>query len=116
MANKKQHRPKGKRKWNQDPPDSYPRRVARYADSKTLQTYVAHCPSCGVPLRFAKAFRAGNTEGVQGTCTDLGCGRRWSLVFDLDPSGTFGVMSFQCDNEDRLCYREAITARLPVVQ
>jgi hypothetical protein len=30
------------------------------------------------------------------------CHRSWSTVFDLDVSGTFGVMSFQCDNGDRI--------------
>src|SRR5438876_1075795 len=70
--------------------------------SKKLQDYAAHCPSCGSRLRFAAPLRAGHVEAVQARCSHPVCRRRWSLVFDLDPSGTFGVMSFQCDNEDRI--------------
>lgn len=67
--------------------------------TETLTSYVAHCPSCGQRLRFAPGRTEPSMESVSGECP---CGKRWSFIFDLDPSGTFGVMSFQCDNEDRI--------------
>lgn len=71
------------------------------ADSATLQRYAGYCPSCGTGLAFSPPYRDDRVESVQATCTSPTCGRRWSMLFDLDFSGTFGVMSFQCDNEDR---------------
>lgn len=64
-----------------------------------LQEYVAHCPSCGKRLSFRTACRVSLMEAVDASCL---CGRKWAIIFDLDESGTFGVQSFQCDNEDRI--------------
>ena len=64
-----------------------------------LQKYVAYCPSCWQLLTFTPPYRCDSMECVTGICQ---CGKRWSFIFDLDKSGTFGVMSFQCDNEDRI--------------
>lgn len=60
--------------------------------------YVAHCASCGKQLVFGHSneHRFG-FESVTGLCR---CGRRWSFLFDIDPSGTFSVISFQRDNGD----------------
>lgn len=67
-----------------------------------LNNYVGHCPSCGTRLRFEKMGHYGDIRASQGCCLNPNCGRRWSFTFDIDPSGTFGVVSFQCDNEDRI--------------
>jgi hypothetical protein len=69
------------------------------AESPVLQRYVAFCPSCSKPLEFETPYRDDHLESVTGSCQ---CGKRWSFIFDLDESGTFGVMSFQCDNRDRI--------------
>jgi len=73
-----------------------------FAKSKKLQAYSGHCPSCGSALKFEPPYRDDGLEVVQATCTKADCKRKWSMVFDLDVSGTFGVVSFQCDNEDRI--------------
>ncbi len=65
-----------------------------------LQRYVAFCPSCGQPLAFSPGCLHGDNYSVSAGCP--ACSKRWSMIFDIDPSGTFGVMSFQCDNEDRI--------------
>lgn len=70
--------------------------------TQTLQEYAAYCPSCGQRLYFHNPLRADNLEAVQARCWNGDCMRRWSMVFDMDASGTFGVTSFQCDNEDRV--------------
>lgn len=74
--------------------------------SRNLQSYVAFCPSCGRKLRFEPSTKIEDMEAIQGVCSPVSghsaCGKKWSFVFDIDPSGTFGVMSFQCDNEDRI--------------
>lgn len=66
----------------------------------TRLAYVAHCPSCGHKLVFAFVHADSAYESVRGVCHM--CSKRWSFLFDLDKSGTFGVMSFQCDNGDRV--------------
>lgn len=72
------------------------------ADSETLQAYAGYCPSCGSKLSFDPPYRDDKVESVQAICQSESCKRKWSMIFDLDESGTFGVMSFQCDNEDRI--------------
>jgi predicted RNA-binding Zn-ribbon protein involved in translation (DUF1610 family) len=68
--------------------------------TEILQAYVTYCPSCGNLLQFDPPYRDDRMESVQAKCPS--CGRQWSMIFDLDDSGTFGVMSFQCDNQDRI--------------
>lgn len=69
-------------------------------NSEELQAYVSYCPSCGNKLSFGIPHRNNHLESVQANCPS--CKRQWSMIFDLDESGTFGVMSFQCDNNDRI--------------
>lgn len=69
-------------------------------NQETLKEYVAHCPSCGGKLKFGKMTEVPDMSAVSAQCPS--CERKWSMVFDIDRSGTFGVMSFQCDNEDRI--------------
>jgi hypothetical protein len=66
--------------------------------TETLYAYAAFCPSCGRKMAFEPTYHDPRMEAAQATCP---CGKRWSMVFDIDPSGTFGVVSFQCDNGDR---------------
>jgi hypothetical protein len=70
--------------------------------SEKLQAYVGYCPSCGSKLRFNTPYRNYNVESVHAKCTSMFCKKEWAIIFDLDESGTFGVMSFQCDNQDRI--------------
>ncbi len=69
------------------------------ATSIELQAYAGHCPTCGSRMVFSPPYRNGHVESVRANCP---CGKQWSMVFDLDDSGTFGVMSFQCDSGDRI--------------
>lgn len=68
-------------------------------DEKKLEEYVAFCATCGGKVDFGRHFRLRTIDAVTGECDR---GHRWSFVFDMDESGTFGVMSFQCDNKDRI--------------
>ena len=68
--------------------------------SSTLQKYAGFCPACGKKLVFAEPYCEETMESVSARCSS--CGKKWSLIFDLDKSGTFGVVSFQCDNADRI--------------
>ncbi len=65
---------------------------------RSLQEYVAHCATCGQKIKFREVPQEG-LEGMQGACDK---GHKWWFCFDIDKSGTFGVMSFQCDNGDRV--------------
>ncbi len=66
---------------------------------QTIIDYVAYCPSCGFDLDFGVVRHQGDMRCVSASCPS--CSRKWSMIFDIDVSGTFGVMSFQCDNGDR---------------
>lgn len=70
--------------------------------SQQMRDYIAYCPSCGHRLVFGKMGYHGDMRCCPGFCNHAPCKRRWSFLFDVDPSGTFGVMSFQCDNKDRV--------------
>lgn len=64
---------------------------------KTIQKeYVAYCATCGDKLLFEGRE---TPEELRGICQR--CGNKWLFLFDNDPDGKFGVISFQCDNEDR---------------
>lgn len=67
--------------------------------TNTLRSYAGHCPSCGRRLSFDPPLVYMNVEATTGICP---CGRRWSMTFDVDKSGTFGVLGYQCDNGDRI--------------
>lgn len=77
------------------------------APDTVLCSYVGYCPSCGASLTFGPMGHYRDTNACRGTCPSKKCKRSWSFVFDLDNSGTFGVMSFQCDNEDRILNKES---------
>ncbi len=78
------------------------RLIANHMESsnQTLRDYIAYCPSCGYMLVFGVIGYHGDTRCFRGQC--IQCRRIWSMLFDLDPSGTFGVQGFQCDNVDRI--------------
>jgi hypothetical protein len=66
-----------------------------------LKEYVAYCPSCGNKVEFIRSTNYIDNYCMEGTCTNEKCKKKWSYIFEIDKSGTFGVMSFQCNNEDR---------------
>jgi hypothetical protein len=70
-----------------------------YASDVQIKQYVGYCPACGGQLKFGGVGHYGDMRACQGTCTS--CRSKWSFTFDLDKSGTFGVVGLQCDNEDR---------------
>lgn len=74
-----------------------------YISNKQLQKYVCHCPSCGSILEFGEIGYQADLRCCKGTCTNKMCKNpNWSFMFQPDASGTFGVMAYQCDNEDRI--------------
>lgn len=78
-------------------------RVTPRPSAQTLRAYAGHCPSCGRHLSFNPPLAYGAMKATTGTCP---CGRKWSMVFDIDKSGSFGVTGYQCDNEDRILDEE----------
>lgn len=73
--------------------------VVMRASDKELQEYIAHCASCGQRMKVGPVGHYGDINACHCACP---CGREWSMTFDMDSSGTFGVMAFQCDNGDRI--------------
>ena len=77
-------------------------------DASALRAYVAHCPSCGTRVTLevdpesVLAHETYTTLDMHGLCQNHDCGRRWWYSCEIDPSGTFGVLGFSCDNADRL--------------
>jgi hypothetical protein len=68
---------------------------------KKYLDYIAFCPSCGNPT---VAQDTTDFPSVRSQCSQ--CLLRWVYVFQVDKSGTFGVIGFQCDNNDRIIDEE----------